>query len=334
MKKYLTYLSIVFVLTLFVLPTFALAQTEWVPPPSGPNQPPDCLDASIPGCNPPINTSDTLQTKLGTLIVGGLRSVVGIGIGSGTGVSPNVLLDIIGNQPGQVEARIKNTNTGPNTRAQVTLYADSNSEYFSFSRRGATNPAATGGPFATIFWNSSNSPQIFYNDDKEVMRITGTGDVGIGRSPQAKLDVNGNICYVNNGTRTCLGSDSSGTPTPGDGVGDDFLYTTWDGCIVGGGCLIRSGDPGPTAMPVLGVLNMGTWRMTCPAGYHVINGGADCKPPIPISGATKISSLTSSWPASETSWEVQCTSFFLSYLGWFTDPTFDAIKKASITCAK
>jgi hypothetical protein len=338
MKKYISILVLVLLLT----PVVGFTQT----PPVFQNPTeiaPNCTNPNIIGCWPPINVSSLGQTKVGGLVVGGLRSIVGIMIGPGSNsepANPNLLLDIIGNQPEQVAARIKNTNTGPNTRAQITLYADSNSEYFSFSRRGATNPAATGGPFATIFWNSSNSPQIFYNDDKEVMRITGTGDVGIGRSrPQAKLDVNGDICYVSGGERKCFGDGSvvvDPPPGTGDGIGSDILHTKFSGCSALLGCPIASGNDGPTQSTTL-TGDVGTVVMTCPVGYKVVSGGAECDTSISVGFYSSVTSfLTQSQPTSDRKWAVQCTKRL--YTNWsFVDLIIrnaGAIKNASITCAK
>lgn len=338
MKQLLINLSIALVLALFVLPLAGLA--DWTAPL---DNPPTC-ESGDPGCDPPINVSGVGQTKLGGLIVGGLRSAVGIVIGPGSGTNTaneNILLDIVDSKPdSQVAARIKNTGSGPNTRAQITLYADSNSEYFSFSRRGATNPAATGGPFATIFWNSANSPQIFYNDDQEAVRISGNGastKVGIGDpTPQATLDVNGSICYMDAGERKCFGTDGGGTTPPGDGIGSDVLYTQFGGCAAALGCPIASGSPGPTQSVKL-VNDVGTVTMTCPSGYKVVAGGAECDTSISVGLYSSVTSnLTESRPVSATQWNVQCTKRL--YTNWsFVDLIIrnaGAIKNASITCSK
>lgn len=296
MKKYIS----VFVLVLLLVPAFGLAQTGWSNPPSNP---PDCTNPSVPGCNPPINTGNVNQAKSGKLSVLGLMSLV----------SDSLEWAGIFSGPATGGARLQLTNP----EGSSYFAADGNKLYI-----GRSTPSPT------------NDIVIIDNSSKRV---------GIGVNPAATLDVNGNICYIADGQRLCLGEGSTGDPggdgndgndgTTGDGVGSDFLYTSWDGCVAAGGCLTRAGSPGPTAQPVFGILNSGTWRMTCPAGYHVINGGAECKPPIsfPI---VKASTLNTNRPVGTDSWDVQCSTFWNTYVGNFVDATFNAMDRASITCAK
>jgi hypothetical protein len=47
-------------------------------------------------------------------------------------------------------------------------------------------------------WNYENADLLFGTNSTERMKINNIGNVGIGRSPQAKLDVNGNIIVGEN----------------------------------------------------------------------------------------------------------------------------------------
>lgn len=121
------------------------------------------------------------------------------------------------------------------------------------------------------------------------------------------------------------------------GIGNDIIYTNFAGCVAGAGCLIKSGDSRPTqrVRPLEG--GAGSVVMSCPNGYKVISGGAECDRSFQVGLYTgAITFLSTSAPTNQTEWEVQCTKYFLS--NWTFSQvvlsTAGSIKNASITCAK
>ncbi|MBP9856212.1 MAG: hypothetical protein KBC48_02840, partial [Candidatus Pacebacteria bacterium] len=99
----------------------------------------------------------------------------------------------------------------------------------------------------------------------------------------------------------------------GDGIGKDVLHTTFAGCVAGAGCVLPSGDSGPSqrVRPLEG--GAGSVVLRCPNGYKVVSGGAECDRSFQVGlYAGAIAFLSTSAPTSETEWEVQCTKYFLS----------------------
>lgn len=292
-----------------------ISSAAWTQPPSNP---PNCTDASVPGCNPPINTSSASQTKAGGLVVNGLRSLLDLFVDGRLGVgtiNPGAKVEIVGSGGQNIDfissGRLKSNS------AQGGLWLSNTNDGFVGNYQnniGFWTP--------TVGWNTFQINKT-------------TGNVGIGTSnPAAKLDVNGNICYMDNGVRKCFGS-GGGTPSGGDGIGSDVLYTSFGGCLPALGCPNRSGDPGPT-QELVTVGNVGTLILTCPTGYKVVSGGAECDTGGGIGYSATMAFLTDSRPISETEWEVQCTRFSITNLTFAMAVTrsIEAMKRASIICAK
>jgi hypothetical protein len=122
----------------------------------------------------------------------------------------------------------------------------------------------------------------------------------------------------------------------GDGLGKSVLNTTFSGCnsaSVIQGCPIQTGDSGPTARLVK-VLDVGSLQMTCPTGYKVVSGGAECDNSINLGVAASGAMLNASRPIDSRTWEVQCNRVTFTVVALFFDKTINAMKQASITCAK
>lgn len=177
-------------------------------------------------------------------------------------------------------------------------------------------------------------------DDNQKGDITNnnpTGQVNI----QGQLRVMGGTPATN---KILISSNNAGLATwanPSDvpgvgGIGNDVLNTTFSGCSSASvlqGCPIRSGDAGPT-VDLVGATDVGSLRMTCPAGYKVVSGGAECDNSFNLGVAASGAMLNASRPINSQTWEVQCIKINFTVGALFFNKTINAMKQASITCAR
>lgn len=390
MSKNFFFFSLV-VLT-FILSASLAAAAPWTPPPA---EPPACPDGSHQGCNPPINTSATGQTKLGALIAGGLRSLTNLLIGAGTNVTTlenNDTMTVISKRSSDQALIDINPEPVAGKGAFVRFFRTTNTlgaRWVDFHKGDGTSFVDS-----RIGVGGGNS---FFN-------ISG-GNVGFGTIfPASKVDVVGDICWTPpGGSRRCLGNFDPGgggggggggtgdvwwedtrqgdirnlnegnvniqkrlkieggnpgvgkilvsetnngiakwenpANVPGvGGLGNDVLHTTFGVCLPAVGCSTKiSGDDGPTQRVRLLSGGAGTVVLSCPAGYKVVGGGAECDRSFNIGlYAGTLSFLNTSQPISKTEWEVQCTKYFLNQwtFAQIIVNSAEAIKNASITCAK
>lgn len=391
MSKNFFFFSLV-VLT-FILSASLAAAAPWTPPPA---EPPACPDGSHQGCNPPINTSATGQTKLGALIAGGLRSLTNLLIGDGTNVttlqnndtmtviskrsSDQALIDI---NPEPVAGKgafvrfFRTTNTLGTRwvdfhKGDGTSFVDSRigvgglNSFFNISGGnvgfGTIFPASKVDVAGDICWTplggsrrclgnfdpggsggggggggGGGSGDGFWEDNQtgDIRNTNPSGQVNIKGQIKIEQGAPGNNKILISSNNAGLARWAAASEIPGvTGIGNDILHTTFKGCAALFGCPLRFGDEGPTVQPVIVNVDTGTLRMSCPAGYKVVSGGAECNEPGGTGFVIRVAYLNTSRPTNKTTWEVQCTQMWGTYYGLFQDRTFNAMKEASITCAK
>ncbi len=189
---------------------------------------------------------------------------------------------------------------------------------------------AGGGSGTDAFWTDTQQGDI---------RNTNTsGQVNI----QGKLKIEGGTPATN---KILISSNNAGLATwanpseiPGLGLGS-MIFTQFDGCTVGVGCPLVSGDSGPTSAPSPAVADGGTLRMSCPSGYKVVSGGARCRKgwsSVLFLGLSLDSTLEASYPSGVNSWDVGCSTalWSIATFGVRYFHTLEGIDKAFITCAK
>jgi|SRR3989339_279076 len=196
-----------------------------------PATPGTCTDAeklTIPGCLPPINVSLTEQKKDGGLILGSLlvnnsatiMSKFGIGAASPIPNGPKLY--------------IQDTGTGFLTLAMLKNTNLAGSSAISFNSGGADAFWGINGPNRLdanpnqVFMGNGNANGgfLFFTGGGELvnerMRITSTGNVGIGTTnPTTKLTVNGSVTIADGtqGAGKVLTSDANGKASWGTGGG-------------------------------------------------------------------------------------------------------------------
>lgn len=171
--------------------------------------------ASIPGCNPPINISGTSQVKKGGLSVGAFISTASAMISGKLGLgaqSPGPKLYVQDAGPDWLSlALFKNTTaTGA---AGMTFNAGASDGFW-----GMNGPSRAMNPNQFFMGNgNANGGFLFFTGGGEAanerMRITSTGNVGIGTtSPATKLAVNGSVTIADGtqGAGKVLTSDANG----------------------------------------------------------------------------------------------------------------------------
>lgn len=132
---------------------------------------------------------------------------VGIGLNN-----PSEKLVVVGNAylnntvaGGSVYTLIYNTSSAANSSTQFALWNDNgfsinSADVVFYSSSGAHSNAAAN---ELRIRNGANAPMTFYTNNTERMRVTGTGDVGVGTSnPSVKLDVAGAIKATDDITTT------------------------------------------------------------------------------------------------------------------------------------
>ena len=201
--------------------------------PSG--TPPACNDINNPGCYPPINVSTALQKKdgplnLGSLLVINSASVMGkLGIGAASPI------------PNGPKLYIQDTGTGFLTLAMLKNTNLAGSSAISFNSGGADAFWGINGPNRLdanpnqVFMGNGNANGgfLFFTGGgavaNERMRITSTGNVGIGTTaPGAKLEVAGQVKITGGtpGAGKVLTSDASGLASWQSGGGSGGVVAT------------------------------------------------------------------------------------------------------------
>lgn len=195
---------------------------------------------------------------------------------------------------------------------------------------GGTRQCLGSGGGGTSYWATNAAGDI---------RNTNTDAGGL----PAQVNIQGQVKIEGGspGANKILASNANGLAswkTAGEvgagGIGSDVLFTTFSGCVPGLGCVIRSGDAGPTqSHSILG--GIGTVTMTCPAGYNVVSGGVDCDDSYNLIVAMQSAYINANKPISKTQWQVQCTKLLgVTVLALFTTKDASAIRNASIICAR
>ncbi len=192
-----------------------------------PATPGTCTDAeklTIPGCQPPINVSGTAQTKTGGLGLGSLivtnsaliSGKLGLGLSS---PGPKLYVQDAGADFFNL-ALLKNTNLAGSS---VISFNSGGADAF----WGLNGPSRAVNPNQVFMGNgNANGGFLFFTGGGEVanerMRITSTGNVGIGTTnPTVKLQVNGSVAIVDGtqGAGKVLTSDANGKASWGTGGG-------------------------------------------------------------------------------------------------------------------
>jgi len=132
------------------------------------------------------NGDGVFSNNAGTELV---RISQGGSVGIGT-TNPSQLLELKQNANVAIAAQVTNPNGGNAGRADVRLNNGPNTAYLFLNGTGNTT---FGGANSLNIYNTANAPITFSVNNTEAMRIA-AGNVGIGTtSPNAKLEVNGNM---------------------------------------------------------------------------------------------------------------------------------------------
>jgi len=152
-------------------------------------------------------SGSTTNINIGSAVSGSTTSIIfnsggaeagrfsGGNLGVGTS-SPAQLIDAVRSHNAGTSVTVRNANTGASANAQFIANADTTVGRFSVYSSGA-------GALANLvaIEQSTNNPIVFYLNSTERVRITGSGDVGIGtNAPSQKLDVNGSVQLQATGT--------------------------------------------------------------------------------------------------------------------------------------
>ena len=142
-------------------------------------------------------TASSAQVNVGTDVALTSRFIVknagNVGIGT---ANPNYKLSIASTTNGAVWQQFSNTDTGATSNDGYYLGIGANEDAF--------------------VWNAENTALRFYTNNTEKMRISNTGNLGIGTTnPNEKLEINGSIRITDGseGTGKILVSDANGTGT-------------------------------------------------------------------------------------------------------------------------
>lgn len=119
-----------------------------------------------------------------------------VGIGTPT---PTALLEVKKNQNAGTAIIIDNPfTTAANTAITLLSFRQNGANRFHIASINDNNNIHIGGPGTVQLWNFANAPTIFANNNTETMRISATGNLGIGvNAPSDKLHVRGTVRVEN-----------------------------------------------------------------------------------------------------------------------------------------
>ena len=163
----------------------------------------------------------SLGTRNGGQQVFNINSSGNVGIGTTT---PGALLDVEGSTNGFQNAIFRNISTGNSAVNRIEVGNDSSP--------GAGQIVVYGSQHATLpnimdINNANNAALRFLTNNTEAMRVTSTGNIGVGNtSPARQLDVYGQNSTTTNGIRLNRGTDDAGQAlniyTTGGGAGANW----------------------------------------------------------------------------------------------------------------
>jgi fibronectin-binding autotransporter adhesin len=216
-----------------------------------------------------LNSSNVLEIGSSALNTNTIfRNTGNVGIGT---TSPNHKLDVLGGSGNDVIAKFKTTGTGTGDYSEIHI-ANNNedrlvigsigSNYTNSSWAGMRYVYATAGDLGLKATASNGNVRIYTGGaGNERMRITSTGNVGIGTtSPGYKLDVNGDA----RSTHFRDGSKGTGTTSTTAGW---YKVASWTGGSKRGGSEIKLSTTGGSFTPI-------TWIIRC---YKNWSGDATLK---------------------------------------------------------
>ncbi|MBI4135086.1 MAG: hypothetical protein HY471_03210 [Candidatus Sungbacteria bacterium] len=142
-------------------------------------------------------------------------------VGTSTAIG---VLTVEVSQAGGTAIAVSNPNsTADGAFSELALYQGTGNKRFAIQSNNAGDTGGTGGAGATLLWNFANGPMIFAANNAERMRITASGNVGIGTtSPATTLSVQGNALI--SGNLTVANITATGTLTfSGSALGTNML---------------------------------------------------------------------------------------------------------------
>lgn len=174
-----------------------------------------------------------------------------VGIGTTT---PTALLEVKKSQNAGTGIIIDNPFTSASNAAiSVLTLKQSGANRFHIASINDNNTTHIGGPGTVQLWNFANAPMIFANNNTETMRLSATGNLGIGvTAPTDKLHVRGTTRFENtDGTGPVVFARTTGAT--------DFPTTTSSGypLIMSNRLYLRDlTSGGPSSINALGTVDL------------------------------------------------------------------------------